>query len=195
MIERLEIADLIEKVNSGIDGRNEVISMIYSNPKIKQKIILYVKKQGGSNDEAEDVFTDSILAFVKMCRKKVKIQSSFSAYFFGIAKYVWFGKIRSKQSTKEIAIEENEFIEDLDPYSYMVDGNRRRILNILLQQLDQKCREVLSKWAYSFKMSEIATEFGYASEGMARKKKYTCLQKLLKIIEANPKLALELKSL
>lgn len=174
----------IDRIRKGIPSRNEVITELYSNEKIKGSIYAFVLKNGGSQSDAQDIFTHSIVAFVKQCNSPVfKLKNTLSTYMFSIARYEW---IRQCKNSKRIIYSDEEIsISGYEPSieEKIIGQARTEALKKALTYLDDKCKKVLTMWASQVKMREIAITMNYSSEGMARKKKHNCLNKLRVLIK------------
>ncbi|HKK88634.1 MAG TPA: hypothetical protein VJ917_07270, partial [Saprospiraceae bacterium] len=58
----------------------------------------------------------------------------------------------------------------------------KEILQQLLSQLGDMCKQLLIYWAEGYKMKEIATKMHIVSDTAVRKRKHSCLKKLLAIV-------------
>ena len=77
----------------------------------------------------------------------------------------------------------------------LIAQEKKRLLEDVLNQLDDTCKKVLTLWSINKKMKAIAQDLHYKSEGMARKKKHQCLKRLYAIIDAHPHIKQELSSM
>lgn len=142
---------------------------------------------GTSEDKAKDLLTDAIVNFVKACYKPgFAIKSSLTNYLITIAKNIYLKEV----TKKKIEV----FTNDVPAHSgvddsveiHLIEDEKKSLLKQLLDQLDDTCRQVLMLWAANKRMKEIAQKMSYKSEGMARKKKHQCLQKLYAVVEKYP---------
>ena len=180
--------DYIKRVRSSVVERDAVITELYQNTQLRNGVIGTLIKMGCSQGSAADYFTDSIVAFIKSCYKSsFSISSNLQNYLIGTAKYIWYKELaRDKKFVDHIEGAEastEETIED-----NLIARDRKEALDILVQQLDDTCKKVLVLWSLNKKMKEIAKELDYKSDGMARKKKHLCLQKLYSIVAQNPEI-------
>ena len=76
--------------------------------------------------------------------------------------------------------------DTLTPEVTLVTEERKTVLNRLLQELGERCQQILELWKLSYSMEEIAVSLGFSSSDMARKAKYRCHVSLLEIIRKNP---------
>ena len=187
--------DIVQQVKSGITERNKVIKELYISPDIDKAVIGTLIKMGCERSLAHDCKTDAIVSFVKACyRPNFEIKSSVTNYLIGAAKNIWLTgvtKYKKEHTTENIPDETvDESIED-----NLISNEKKQLLRQLLDRLDDTCKKVLTLWSINKRMKEIATSLRYKSEGMARKKKHQCLQRLYAIIAENPQIKNELRSL
>lgn len=173
----------VEQVRKNLDSRNNVIRQLFNDPKIQNSIYAFILKNGGTREDAHDMLTHAIISFVKQCYSPVfELKYSINTYLYSIARYAWINK-NKKTSLEEYTDIEYEYIDYEESIEEKIIGeDRMMMLRKALTHLDEKCREVLMMWANKIKMREIAIKMNYASEGMARKKKHQCLQKLKSLI-------------
>ena len=176
--------NIVERVRKDITSRNLVIQQLYGDSKIKDSIYSFILKNGGSEDDAHDMFTHAIIAFVQQCYSPVfKLKYQIGTYLYSVARHEWINK--SKKERKYTEIEKAPVVKDYEPSieTKIINGERFSQLRKGLTRLDEKCKEIMRLWASQLKMREIAIRMNYASENVARKKKHQCLNKLKSIIK------------
>ncbi|NNE25903.1 MAG: sigma-70 family RNA polymerase sigma factor [Saprospiraceae bacterium] len=175
--------DIVALVRKDISSRNKVIEFLYGHPELKDSIHDFVLKNGGDAEKANDVFVKAIMGFIKQCyRPLFELKSDVKAYVFVVARNEWIKMHR--QSQKELSTD--QFYEgdgELSVEDKWMDEELKDKIRKCVEQLDERCRKVMTMWASSIRMREIALQMGYKSEGMARKKKHECLQKLKSFIK------------
>lgn len=188
--------DIVERVRRSLNDRNEVIKELYQNGELKKAVIGTLVKKGCPKSSAEDYFIDSIVNFVKSCyRNDFEIKSSLTNYMIGTAKNIWLKQVTNQQKLRTIK-EEIQKTKGEDSYEINLLGqSKRALLAQLTGYLDETCRELLTLWAASHQMQEIALALNYKSAGMARKKKHQCMQRLYSIVAKNPDITNELRAL
>lgn len=187
--------DLIDKVRASISGRDEVIKALYTDTSLRKAVVGTLIKLGCDEAKAKDHFTDAIISFIKACyRPNLEIKSSLTNYIIGTAKNIWLKgvtKTKKERPTQDILLKDNIApIEDT-----LISQEKRLLLKDVLNQLDDTCKKVLTLWSINKKMKAIAQDLQYKSEGMARKKKHQCLQRLYAIVDAHPHIKQELSSM
>ena len=195
MVVEKSASELIDLIKGSIERRNEAISYLYQRDELKAKIIGYIMKHGGNRTDAEDVFVDAIIAFVKNAKKPgFSINQNLDSYLFGTARFVWYGKLRTKDKT--IELEPQKEIPGVDnPYDVLITADQKKWIQLFLNEIDEKCQKVLKMWAHHYSMSEIRESLKYKSDVMARKKKYLCIKKLYALIKQKKEWAKRLREL
>ena len=189
----MDTKELIVRVQTSTYERDRVMEELYRHPKLKANARKFVLSNGGTKDDAETVFCDAIINFIKNCHKRdFEIRTNIENYFFGVTKNLWYKTIRQRKHTKNI--DEISEGSDLDsPEILLIAAERKEHLDQILQKLEEKCRKVLTLWARSMKMEAIAKVMNYSSPEVVRKKKHFCLKKLIGLVHAHPQLMDSLK--
>lgn len=191
----MQHTELIDKVRKSVSGRNEVITQLITDPKIRKALFSTLHKKGCSYEDAVTHFTDAVLIFVKSCLKPdFNITSSLQNYLIGISKNLWYKEVTKSKKERLLDIDQ-PVTEDETPLSMLMKEELKNPIRKLLDQLDERCRKVMSLWAHNRKMTQIAEDMNYKSEGMARKKKHQCVRKMYAIIEKNPALKERLRDM
>ena len=195
MSEKVTTETLIDWVHSGLDGRNRAIAYLYKQTELKSKIVQFVRKNSGSLDQGEDTFVDTIVAFIKNAQSKnFKIEQSVEGYLYGAARYIWFGKLRKKDVHVELKPIHDQATQET-PANLLLSSEKRKWVNLFLDEIDEACKKVLTMWAQSYRMREIQQDMQYASEEVVRKKKFFCLKKLYKLIDERKEWSIRLREL
>lgn len=149
------------------------------------KIRYYILKNGGTLDNAKDVFQEAFFA----CWKKLntgqsspKNKAEIEAYLFTTAKNKWIDQIRVRGKKKIISIDEKIHHLAADETSPITEVHEKEEqLTITLsafESLNQACKDLLT-WFYFHKMSlKAIAESLEMEEASAKNKKYRCIQKL-----------------
>ncbi len=174
-------------------SRNKAMTSLFNNEKLKNSVLKYLRNKGTSYDIAIDIFKDALITLSLAIKKgNYKKENDIHSYLFGICKYLWLNKMRSKkpvdykESVPELEISDN-------PVTKLVAADNSNMISKVLGYLKNPCKDILQLWSYGYKFSEIATKVGYASEGVARKKKHQCWKSLLELLETRSDLKDQLK--
>lgn len=134
----------------------------------------FILKNGGSKDDAFDTFQDALLILInKIKTTDFQLTSSLSTYIFSICKYQWQISLNKQNRFHQFA---QNFIEN----EFNVEQEEEKYINAskAFQLLGEKCKALLTAFYYQkLNMIQIADEFGYDSEKVAKNQKYKCLEK------------------
>lgn len=167
------------------------IARLYHDEKLRADILAVLLKSGGSEADFDIVFNTTLLQFVKTVVKNsnLEIKGEVKGYIVGIAKFVWYKEANLMTRNRSQNIEQAPEIADaIEPEALILKQEKIHLLKEILSQLGQACKDVLMHWANGYPMIQIAKMVGYASEDMAKKKKYQCMKKLLLYMEQNPQI-------
>lgn len=185
---------MISAIRDGGKSLEEVMSYIYYDSPYRESIRRYILQQNGSREDAEDIFQDGVCQMIlNVQRGKFRGKSSLRTYLTTICKNIWFTKFTRKAKHAEIvqSIQPNEKTAH-SPDQILFQKQRSQSLEDILSRLGEKCKTILGLWALHYSMKEIMRETGYKSEGMARKKKHQCMQRLTSMLKDQPALIKEL---
>lgn len=169
--------------------REQAIQRVYT---LNRGIICsYIIANSGSEEQAKDVFQESVIALYENVRDgKFKADSSLSTYLFSIAKFKWFNQIK-KDSIRSGHHQKAQLKEEFDPgpLAQLVQTEaKERILGVL-EGLGERCKQILVESLYhNASMKEIAKSLSFSSEQVVRNTKYKCLKKLKELIVERPQL-------
>ena len=188
--------DLIKAICGTPNERDAALQHLFNDDAALNKVCRYVLTQGGTREDGEDVFQETLILFDRNIRQGTfKQESSLATYFFGIAKWFWFTERRKRKIFVDID-QEAKVLESLDEsidYQLIASENRE-ILRGVLAQIGDECKELLLLTGVATH-TEIAEIKGLSSSEMAKKKVFRCREKLRDLIDKQPKLYAILKSI
>ena len=174
--------NLLENIKRGGALRQKAIAFIYRDKELKNQVINFVRKNGGSREDGIDIFHEGIIAFDDNIRKdKYKGEGKLKGYLFSICRFLWLNKL--KRNKRMVYTDENNQLDQVSydtPESLSMDEEQKNIIGKLLGQLDKKCEQILELWKLSYSMEEIAEKVGIER---CRNCKKTTVQLLPEIIE------------
>ena len=185
MSDMLNPSSIYEGIKHGGIQRQKAIAAIYGDAKLKNQIVAYVSRNSGSREDGIDIFHEGIIALDDNIRKnKFRGDGDLNAYLYSICRFLWLNKLKRN---KKMVYTENE--AELDQVQYdtpetlSLADEQKNIINELLDRLGDKCKQILELWKLSYSMEEIAEKVGLGNAGIARRQRYNCYQKLLKIVD------------
>lgn len=186
--------DLIRAICGSMPERDAALQYLFNDETAFNKVRDYVKKQGGTAEDGEDVFQESIILFDRSIRQGTfKRNSSLKTYFFAISKWYWFTERRKRKDFIEL---DAQLLEHLDEgiELHLIEAENRQILHGVLAQIGDNCKELLLLTGIATH-KEITEIKGFTSPEMAKKAVYRCREKLRDLIEKHPQLNSILKSI
>jgi DNA-directed RNA polymerase specialized sigma24 family protein len=136
----------------------------------------YIARQGGSMDEAKDIFQDAVVIYYeRLTGSGLQLKQTKEAYIFGIARHLWSRHVSKKQKGLPAA-----------GVLYTDDNSKRQTLNILqlVEHTGKKCLDLLKTFYYDKQnMKEVAETFGFSGERSATVQKYKCLEKIREVVK------------
>ncbi len=179
-----------EAIIEGLRLRSDyIIKYIYQE--LFPMILFLVTKNTGSEEDAEDIFQDSlIIVFKKIKANDFELSCSFRTYIYSVSRNLWLQKLsKRKQFSREFS--------DVETYITMTDyalmeKNQDDVEKFRLYQqhfltLGEDCQKVLMLFMKKVSLREIAAEMGFKTEKYAKTRKYLCKEELKKRIINDPK--------
>jgi RNA polymerase sigma factor (sigma-70 family) len=179
-----------------------IIAAIHSND--LDEVIFYIYKQyaelisfnvvtmGGSLQDGEDIFQETVVTFIDLIRKnKFRGDSSIKTFLVSVARNIWLNELKKKKSGDQRAriFETSRGQMDNDVLDNLNQREKREQLLSLMGRLGESCRKILTLFYYdNLPFDEIIRKMGYETEQVARNKKYKCMRELSELIRSNPEL-------
>jgi len=180
---------IVDKIRENESSRSAAIRDLVRDSVLRQKIKAYILNNSGDETDAETVFHDTIVTFVKtvFTKNNFELTSHLHGYLLGTARNVWMNALRKKKRHATVPIEHASAKESGgDNEALLLKGERGRILQKVLNQMRKNCKDVLMYWASGYKMDEIAAKLGYKNGAVAKKKKSECMKELYSFLQENP---------
>jgi RNA polymerase sigma factor (sigma-70 family) len=167
---------------------NEVIFYIYKQ--YAELISFNVVTMGGSLQDGEDIFQETVVTFIDLVRKgKFRGESSVKTFLVAVARNIWLNELKRKKSGDQRAkiFETNRGHIENDVLENLNQREKREQLLSLMDRLGDSCRKILTLFYYeNLPFEEIIGKMGYETEQVARNKKYKCMRELSDLIRNNP---------
>ncbi|MBC7829776.1 MAG: sigma-70 family RNA polymerase sigma factor [Chitinophagaceae bacterium] len=187
--------ELVDSIERGKD-LNGAILYIYQQ--YSDSVSSFIKNHGGSVQDAEDVFQETVVAFLNIIKNgKYRKESSVKTFLVSVAKNIWYNEIKKRESSynREKIFETSRDLKEADVSHYISDREMKQQFRDLLNQLDESCRKILLLFYYeNLSMKEMVDYLPYENEQVVRNKKYKCLQHLTGFVKQNPSMIEKLKA-
>jgi RNA polymerase sigma factor (sigma-70 family) len=167
-----------------INQKDESITYLYDSfyPSIKK----YVLENGGSAEDASDVFQDTIITVYQhfVNGSTIPKDIDIKAYFWGIARNIFKSQQRYK-SRIERNLNEKVYIED-ELEIPRFDEELQEIMIRCFSKLTAEYQKILTLYYEDIPYKEIATQLGYKSEDQAKIVRIKAKKKLMSLILNDP---------
>lgn len=175
-----------DDILKGIEkGNSRIIADFYH--KNLPIITNYIRKNSGSETDAEDIFHDAlVITYQKVRRGELKLDCSLSTYVFAVSRNLWMNALRKRKKIRP----ENELLNISESTEKSIietinTKDKQLLYQKYFTQLGASCQQLLLHFFNGKSMADISILMGY-SEGYSRKKKFECKKKLLQMIEVDP---------
>ena len=140
----------------------------------------YVTQNGGSSDDAQDVFQETLVALVKNLRKPdFALQAKLSTYLYAVARKIWL--YRRRGQTADTPIENQTLAQQVPDLTdellseKTTHEQKHLIMARIFAQIGADCRELLRRYYYEdTPLKDIARIMGF-TEAFVRVKKNRCM--------------------
>jgi RNA polymerase sigma factor (sigma-70 family) len=164
-----------------------VFTILYESffPELKR----YIRKNGGSYDDALDVFQEGVLILFKYVKmNKFNQVYTVDAYLFIICKNLWIRK--AKENFRNVELDHPSVYEEAlsapSLHEAMESEEREKNILSIFAQLGERCHQLLKATIYdNMTMAEIKENLNFASEDAAKTKHYKCKQRLIELVKDN----------
>lgn len=169
-----------------LDNDNQVIGEIYRL--FAAKIKYQIQQRRGSEDDAADIFQESLVDIYNQAKYKgLQLSCPFEPFLLLVCKRKWLNEVK-KRGLHPVT----KSSDDLSDYGEDVFGaaeqvgiqeDRVRMFFEQFERLGEKCREILRLTLTGDRQEKIAEALG-VTYGYLRKKKSECMATLLSYVQA-----------
>lgn len=146
----------------------------------------YIRKQGGSPDDAEDIMQEVMIVFLRQVlagKFEHRDDADLGSYLIGIARRKWLKTVESESRRRE---RQFRFVMGSHapetPEEVVTDEDYRAWAWTYFQQLGEACRQILTAFYQEEQSLEaIAAQYDLGTVGAVKMRKFRCMQKLLNI--------------
>ncbi len=164
-----------------------IIGEIYT--RFAAKITALVVKNSGSEDDAQDVFQESLIAIHRNAQSGLVLECPFEAYLYLVCKRRWINMLK-KNRRYEVTIEdlsgyENTGVQVDEAQMQSVVSGREDFFWRIFRALGDKCQSLLKMSWSGLPMQAVAEQMGM-TYAYARKRKTLCTQQLMEMARQSP---------
>ncbi len=170
---------IIEDIRSdNVKQRDNALKYLYERH--YQMALNIVRRKGGTEYEAEDVYQESIIALYEAIRgNKFRGESKISTWLHSTIFNQWSLATRKskKQKTNNIEDYSKEISTEDDSYKHD-ETELLKVIWEILENIGTTCKQVLLDYYYhKMTMKDIKEKMGFKNEQVAKNKKYRCKEK------------------
>ena len=176
-----------EQILKGI-LRHDNLILQYVYKQYYYKVNYFIKKNQGSDDDASDIFQETIIVIYRKLKENDLIfqKSSFAGYLFSVCRFLWLKQLEKRRIEKQRLIDTLPYQENLydENLVELVDKNERfGLYQKHFATLSPDCQKLMQLFFEKVSLREIAKIMGYKSEKYAKTRKYKCKEILIKRIK------------
>jgi RNA polymerase sigma factor (sigma-70 family) len=179
-------SELLLAIKQSDASRDKTLQQIYADDKLRKTVFSHILHNGGSQQDAEDVFQDTLVLFDRQIREdKFQGQSTWGTYFVGIAKWRWVS-LRRKFSRDSAELKPDYHDSPVESVEVrVIEGEKLTVIEAVLARIGERCQQVLTYYKLSHSMDEIAEMMHLSSPEMAKKVAYECRKKFKEYVLNN----------
>ncbi|MDX9697918.1 MAG: sigma-70 family RNA polymerase sigma factor [Bacteroidales bacterium] len=171
-----------EQILKGI-LRHDNLILQYIYKEYYYKVSFFIKKNQGSEDDANDLFQEAIIVIYRKLKENDLIfaKSSFQGYLFSVCRFLWLKQLEKRRIEKEKLNDTLPFQEDLydESLADIVEKNERfSLYQKHFKSLGTDCQKLLQLFFDKVPLKEIARIMGYKGEKYAKTRKFKCKELL-----------------
>ncbi len=173
-------------INGLMNNDGPVVEEIYK--KYSRTIRNFILANGGSEDDAADIFQEALIDLYNQARHKdLQLTCPFEAFLLLLCKRKWYNlqKKRGRNpvtfSTEEVSLLGEDVFATAERLA--VEESRVRVFLEQLGRLGDKCREII-QLTLTGEAQELIAQRLNVTYGYLRKKKSECMATLLSYIQA-----------
>jgi RNA polymerase sigma factor (sigma-70 family) len=180
---------LVSGIRAGGSARDEALKRLYLMPGLRETVIRYVLANGGSRQDAQDIFQEALVILDRNVREgRYEARSALSTYFVAIAKWRWVTVRRQMGRYTDLSPAHYD-AEVESPETAAIREEYRELFQEALSQIGERCRELLRLYQLDHSMEEIAQIMHYNSADVAKKEAYRCRMRFRELLQNNPTFA------
>ncbi len=174
-------------IDALLNNNAPLIEEIYQ--KWHKEVLNFVKKNNGNEQDADDLFQESLMAIIRRARKGgLVLTVPFGGYFYFIYKNRWLDKLRKSDKEQVIKQEVERYNDESKTFALdtSINEDRFQLYKRCFEQLSENCRELLRLTFEKLSRKEIMERLGYASENSVNQRIHRCKGNLNQLIKKQP---------
>lgn len=147
-----------------------------------QMVVNMVMNNGGSLQEAKDVYQETVIIFYEKVREdSFELNCRIKTFLYSVARRLWLKQLQRKNRYTSSLSDTEEYLEI--PWEEVGQKEEQyHAMHKALEALGEPCRSILKDfYLHNQSMEEITEKFGYTNADNAKNQKYKCLKRLKKM--------------
>ena len=168
-----------EMLRSLQSGDQKALKLVYRQH--YQTIMNLVLNNGGSLQEAKDVYQEALIVFYeKLQEDDFELNCSIKTFIYSVSRRLWLKQLQRKSRFTDDLSDTDEFIQ-VESEDMEQKEDQYHAMQVALEGLGEPCRSILKDFYINNQsMDEITEKFGYTNADNAKNQKYKCLKRLKK---------------
>ena len=169
-------AELLQSLQSGDE---KALKLVYRQH--YQTIMNMVLNNGGSLQEAKDVYQEALIIFYeKLKDDDFELNCSIKTFIYSVSRRLWLKQLQRKSKYTDDLSDADEFIQ-IESEDMEQKEDQYHAMQVALEGLGEPCRSILKDFYINNQsMDDITEKFGYTNADNAKNQKYKCLKRLKK---------------
>jgi RNA polymerase sigma factor (sigma-70 family) len=171
---------IIEAILQGKD--ENAIGILYQES--FRKIRDFIRKNSGSQEDAEDIFQDTVLILYKQIKMgKFNQELELGGFLYTVARNLWINKAKKDQHA--VPLLEGFQHASREPLP-LLSKEREDFIHYVFGRVGDRCKQLLTLTVYfDHTMKEVCDKMGFPNENAAKTQHYKCKQKLIELMGQN----------
>jgi RNA polymerase sigma factor (sigma-70 family) len=181
--QQTEMINSIKRGGSAMQEASDQLYRLYKDD-VLAKMKSTIRYRRGQQEDAMDLLQDAFVIMIDKIRYGGYQEGSLMHFWAGIANGLFKNKFK-RDNRMDLYENATDFDrqDPTDPEAILEKKERKEVFDNLLNQLDEKSKNVMMLSMEGYSMKEIAEKLNLASDGMARKIKYNCKKELIRLID------------
>lgn len=144
-------------------------------------IASFIKQNSGSDQDAEDIFQETIIVLLHKVRQpEFVLTSSLKTYLFAIAKNLWLKKLRNDKHAVIVA-DDPTLIETQHLLTEQEENPNKEKVATWFQKITAHCQRILKAIFFlNEPMDNLMIKMGWKNKHTATNQKYKCIEQIRK---------------
>jgi len=140
-----------------------------------------IRENGGSKEDAEDIFQEALIIFSRKCEDpSFALTATASTYLFSVSRFLWNDELKKRgKVAAAMAAAGPDQLHDFGDFGILIQQEEKfKKAESVLSKIGEKCLQLLKFFYLENKsMKEIASKMEMSSEKIAKNQKYKCLER------------------